>query len=349
MIHIVHLLDDFSIGGVTRSLRLFEQAELTEYAESSIVSIRPDARIADRYHADIIITHLPPTWQRIGWFYSLRLRNPHARIIHVEHSYCAGFEQHKVSGKIRFRSMIRLAMAAADQIICVSHAQRKWLIRKVGIASSKCRTIYPWSDRDNLLDLPLCRPRTIREPLKAGFYGRFAEAKNLAALVEAFTQIAPATCELHIGGCGPEEAMLRARIGAMSHIHFHGQVDDVAPFLSQVDIVIVPSLWETYGLVATEARLAGRPILVSDIDGLKEQAVRGGLAAPLSTSEEIIDAVMRIQHMPLHVMGQEARSSACNLRAESINGWLDIIRQQRKAPFFRNKSSICPPDQPALS
>lgn len=42
--------------------------------------------------------------------------------------------------------------------------------------------------------------------------------------------------------------------------------------MQSVDFVAIPSRWEAFGLVALEARAAGRPIICSDIDGLKTSA-----------------------------------------------------------------------------
>jgi glycosyltransferase involved in cell wall biosynthesis len=53
-------------------------------------------------------------------------------------------------------------------------------------------------------------------------------------------------------------------------------VEDVAGFLAGVDVVAVPSRWEAYGMVANEAREAGRPVLVAPVDGLPEQVQGGG-------------------------------------------------------------------------
>jgi glycosyltransferase involved in cell wall biosynthesis len=53
-------------------------------------------------------------------------------------------------------------------------------------------------------------------------------------------------------------------------------VEDVAGFLAGVDVVAVPSRWEAYGMVANEAREAGRPVLVAPVDGLPEQVMGGG-------------------------------------------------------------------------
>ena len=85
MIEVVHLLDDFAFGGVTRALTVFDHPELTTHARSRTHAIGKDL-VADRFDADLLVTHVPPCWSRLPFLLSLRMRNRHARLVHVEHS-----------------------------------------------------------------------------------------------------------------------------------------------------------------------------------------------------------------------------------------------------------------------
>ena len=62
--------------------------------------------------------------------------------------------------------------------------------------------------------------------------------------------------------------------------------------------MIVPSRHEAFGLVATEARMAARPILVADVDGLPEQVGEAGLARPMGTPDEIAAAILELAKLP---------------------------------------------------
>ena len=52
-------------------------------------------------------------------------------------------------------------------------------------------------------------------------------------------------------------------------------------FLSGVDLVAIPSRWEAFGLVGTEARAAGRPLIAADVDGLRDQAGEHSFVHPV--------------------------------------------------------------------
>lgn len=78
------------------------------------------------------------------------------------------------------------------------------------------------------------------------------------------------------------------------HIHFLGKIDDVPGFLSRCDAVVVPSRWEPWGNVCLEARAAARPVLVSDVDGLTEQAKNCGIQFQPENCRMLADGIVQM-------------------------------------------------------
>lgn len=187
MMRVAHLLDDFAMGGVTKGLSVFAEPELAALAEHRVVPVTGRPLVASRLDADVIMTHMPPSWDRLAFMRTLKLRNPHARWVHVEHSYTAAWEARNVASRRRFRTMLGLVLGGADDIVCVSHVQREWLDGATGLPARKVR---PWSGRSELPDLPPPRPRAGR-PLRLAAFGRFAEAKNFIALDQAVATLQP--------------------------------------------------------------------------------------------------------------------------------------------------------------
>lgn len=54
------------------------------------------------------------------------------------------------------------------------------------------------------------------------------------------------------------------------NVDFIGSINNVPEFLNQIDICVVPSKYEGFGLVLIEAMSMGVPCVVSDVGGLKE-------------------------------------------------------------------------------
>ena len=77
----------------------------------------------------------------------------------------------------------------------------------------------------------------------------------------------------------PTAAPIRRRIA------FHGEVDEarLRGFYQACDVVVAPSRFESFGLVAVEAMMAGKPVVGSRTGGMIEvieDGVTGLLAAP---------------------------------------------------------------------
>jgi len=80
-------------------------------------------------------------------------------------------------------------------------------------------------------------------------------------------------------------------------VNFLGFRTSIWDTVAESDIVVIPStVDEPFGNTAVEASLAGRPLVVSDIAGLKEasQAASGRIAVPGSDASAIADAVERM-------------------------------------------------------
>jgi len=308
-IRIANLIDDCSLGGVTRALGVFASEELRRIADASTIVLPPATIAAPCIAADVIITHFPPSWRRLVLLAGLKLRNPAARIVHVEHSYTRAWEAIQVPSKRRFRAMLWLAMQLVDQIVCVSHAQSEWLQEAAGIKAGRIAVIHPYAENPGLSDMPLPEPGP---RLRIGAYGRFCEQKGFDILIAAFRCGWFPHCDLILGGFGEDEAKLRALAGDCPAIHFTGKVDGVAAFLQSCDVVAVPSRWEAYGMVANEAREAGRPIMVAAVDGLIEQAASAGAVVDFTDPQSIEDALYALWSTGVKGTGKSARAVVQN-------------------------------------
>ncbi len=86
-------------------------------------------------------------------------------------------------------------------------------------------------------------------------------------------------CELWIIGEGPlqsEMITLAEEYGIEKSVRFMGICNDVASFLASSDLMILPSLHESFGLAALEAMACGVPVAASRAGGLPEVIDDGG-------------------------------------------------------------------------
>ncbi|MEP6512658.1 MAG: glycosyltransferase family 4 protein, partial [Parafilimonas sp.] len=152
--------------------------------------------------------------------------------------------------------------------------------------------------------------------------GRLIKQKNYERLIRAAATVCKnQKIQLLIAGGGHQEALLTAIIkeeGMSDKIKLLGMVqrDEVYRILNAADIFVMPSLWEGFCNALVEAMAAGKPVLISGINTLRE--VAGDDAAiffnPTSTEsiERAIIAAINLPKEKLQALVSAAKERACN-------------------------------------
>jgi N-acetyl-alpha-D-glucosaminyl L-malate synthase BshA len=119
-----------------------------------------------------------------------------------------------------------------------------------------------------------------------------------------------------IGGDGPlldYHKMLARRLGISSNVFFTGRIprEEVPLYYAASDVVVVPSLQEAWGLVATEAMACGKPVVASRVGGLPDQVIDGynGFLVPPRDPKALADRILYLLENP-----SEARRMGLNGR-----------------------------------
>jgi glycosyltransferase involved in cell wall biosynthesis len=261
-------------------------------------------------------------WRKLTFL--ARLRLVVRRLVIVEHSYTEAFERRCVRHRARFRMMLRLSFAMAHTVVAVSDGQAAWL-RAAGLApSNKLRVIPPTSDTTPMAAVPPLQPHD--GLLRLGCYGRYAPQKGLFLLLEAMRLLPPDRVRLTLAGYGEDEAALRAAAADLPHVSIGPPLSRPQDFLAAMDAIIMPSLWEAYGLVCAEARAAGRPVLVADLDGLSEQ-VPPALRIAGPTAMNIAERIEWLMRQDLPALGESLRLSTANGQALHCAAWGAMLRE----------------------
>ncbi len=118
------------------------------------------------------------------------------------------------------------------------------------------------------VDLDLYSPAN-RDPdaypgeLKVLYAGRLSKEKGAEVLAETFLDARQRDPRLHLllAGGGPEEGILRERLG--EHATFLGWLDrkELARAYASADVFLFPSRTDTYGQVVVEAQASGLPVV----------------------------------------------------------------------------------------
>ena len=115
-------------------------------------------------------------------------------------------------------------------------------------------------------DLPLTQPILLN-------VGRLTAQKNQDVLIRALACLPQAHLVLAGAGALAESFhALAVTLGVDDRLHRLGALpaDDVADLYAAADLFAFPSTWETFGLAAVEAGMAGLPMVVADLPVLRE-------------------------------------------------------------------------------
>lgn len=189
-------------------------------------------------------------------------------------------------GRLKRWTLAR-ALAQADAILTVSDDARTNLLDHFPSLRSRAesvRTVPNGIHSRRYAGPPPEATNDLRErigldaqPFLMGFLGRFMPEKGFPVLLDAVAQLARADTvrPFHLAGFGSsdfrreyQKAILRR--GLEKCVSLFDFVADVRPVLRQLDLVVVPSLWEASSLISMEAMAAGVPVLGSDCIGLRE-------------------------------------------------------------------------------
>lgn len=115
------------------------------------------------------------------------------------------------------------------------------------------------------------------------FVGNDLVKKGLPTLLQALAQL-PLQTHLAVAGEGEASSAMQkqvAHLGLGDRVHFLGSQRDMAPVYQAADVLVHPTLEDSYGMVVLEAMAHGLPIVVSDSSYC-------GIARDLSDGEDAL-------------------------------------------------------------
>ena len=193
-----------------------------------------------------------------------------------------------VVGRLKLWVLTQL-LRRLDVLIAVSEDTRDDHLQYLpGLKNGPCRVVVIPNGIDlNRYPIPNGQPSTtLRQELGIdcgmfllGFLGRFMEQKGFLCLIEALDRLLeqrslPRPIQLLAVGSGDYLVNYRRELDryprAKERITFLEHVSNVAPILRELDLLVMPSLWEACPILPMEALCMGVPVLGSDCVGLRE-------------------------------------------------------------------------------
>lgn len=228
-------------------------------------------------------------WQsgRAGAVLARDLQVPHVVMFHTlgEVKNRARISEREPRQRIRSE---RVIARGADAIVTASRHEGELLERYYGADPARIHTI-PCG-----VDLELFRPqdraaarRELGLPVDAPvvlWVGRLEKLKGVDILVSAVAQVEAEGAQLLIVGGDAHAEGLKAELiaqaeasGIANRIRFEGPVlhERLPLYYTAADVCVVPSYYESFGLVAVEAMACGTPVVASRVGGLISTVIDG--------------------------------------------------------------------------
>ena len=180
----------------------------------------------------------------------------------------------------------RVCYVVADQVSPVCDHNARWELR-MGVTADRIRTVYNGIDTD--LFVPPAREPEGRRPTVVTA-ARVFPLKDIETLIRACDVTRRRVPDVHFVVYGanwvdePYTARCEALIdelGVRGHFTFAGYHDDPARLYHEGDVFALSSISEGFPFSVIEAMACGRPVVATDVGGVKEALVDGvGVVVP---------------------------------------------------------------------
>jgi D-inositol-3-phosphate glycosyltransferase len=276
---------------------------------------------------------------------------------HMKNSVASSPEEWETELRIDSEAEV---MAFADHLIAATSLERAQMIWLYGADAAKIAVVpcgvdlnlfrpIPQDEAKQVLGLPLQRCVIL-------FVGRIEPLKGIDTLLRAIALIAPEMpCwrdELSViiiggaPGAGIEEVnaelarleRLRSELGIKDLVTFQGATDQdtLSYYYSAAEMVVMPSHYESFGMVALEAMSCSTPVVASRVGGLAFSVQDGqtGFLVPDGDAEAMAGRIRLLlkDHDLRHQLGQQAARWAQRFGWPSIaNQIVDLYEQAQPA------------------
>ncbi len=308
---VAHVIKATRISGAERHLLILLPALKARGVDVHLLLLEDPARPVDDMVAELAEAGVPvvrvPIYRHLDFGVIRRLRRvlrglrPDIVHTHLIHADLYGTLAARLAGVrvvissrhnddnfrllLPMRLLHRLFWRVTDGGIAISQAIARFCVEVEGAPPGKITTVYyglPPREIDRkaaraALHTELALPPNT--PL-VGMVCRLVEQKGVVYGLRAFARIAPQFPSAHlvVAGDGPRRRTLEAEaktLGVRERVHFLGWRDDAPQIMAALDVLLMPSLWEGFGLVMLEAMAQTIPIIGSAVSAIPEVIVDG--------------------------------------------------------------------------
>lgn len=245
--------------------------------------------------------------------------------------------------RIIYKPLDRWMYGSYQRIVCVGKETESALLDYLPSLSGKTRTIANGIDLDLFSRAVPAKDISATKGFKVLMVAAFRAQKDHACLIRALSLL-PETYHLFLAGGAetPEDEKtlqscrnLSLSLNLENRVHFLGVREDIPELLAACDVAVLSSHYEGLSLSAVEGMASEKPLIASDVDGLRNLVSGAGLLFPPGDSEKLAGLIRQVCENPAlaHAIGER-----CRMRAAQF----DIAETARRYREEYNKILACP-------
>lgn len=205
------------------------------------------------------------------------------------------------------RFMIRHAVNDSGAVIAVSQRTKEDIVERLRISDERIHVIYNGVHRkfrkvDDSRALEQRKQRFRLERPFVLYVGGQKPHKNIGVLLKAFQEAQESFPDLELVFVGERLSEHKAladqarSLGIDSKVKDIGRLhgDELVYLYNLAQVLVIPSLYEGFGLPALEAMACGTPVVVSDRGSLPEIAGNGALVFEAHRADALADTLRQV-------------------------------------------------------
>jgi glycosyltransferase involved in cell wall biosynthesis len=271
--------------------------------------------------------------------YTQRYGRPH--LVHAQSALWAGIAAHSLYNKYRIpyvitehrdnflhedlfpgqpkkdwlHKILKEVFNKAKNVAVVSKALKQGLAKYMNKSNHSIEVI------PNFLDADAFRPKTVAKPKDSFVFltvAHLVQSKNIDLLLYAFQKLIKIDpkIRLRIVGNGPERkklVTLARELSLGTHVEFLGEISrqQVKEAYADSHVFVLPSKYETFGIVYIEALSMGLPVIATRCGGPEDIITEAvGMLIPTDDQQALMNAMLAIKDNYLNYHSHHLRNYA---------------------------------------
>ena len=291
---IFHLITTINRGGAENQLLVLASEQRKQGFEVHVVYLKGEPELKINFELSGVVVHSElatrkPVMQPIYFRKLIKDKNAivHAHLPRAELVALFTFAKFEFfnsrhnaepffpgAPKMLSNNLSRIVCARSTKTIAISNAVKQYLLQRGELKKSAKIEVVLYGYQPKIKK-DLLRENVEKSKHRLGTISRLTDQKDIPTMLHAFAEykIIYPTSSLSILGSGPLESelnLLANQLGVADSVHFLGRSSYVYEFLDRIDVFILTSKYEGFGMVLLEAIDAGVPIVASNNSAIPE-------------------------------------------------------------------------------